>query len=62
MKIIIKIVGTTLETEASCESKIYEVCSDIISGTLEVPDLTEYFRKRFENEAKAWEYQNMVKH
>lgn len=34
----------------------------VIDGFYEIPELTEYFRKRFDNEAKEKEFNSIVQH
>jgi len=44
------------------DSLLELVIKSIIRGKIEVPDLTDYYRKRFDNEAKEQEFNSMVQH
>ncbi len=62
MKAFIKRNGQKESVDLQEDSILLLVTKSIIRGSVEIPELTEHFRKVFENEAKAWEFQNMVQH
>lgn len=62
MKAIINFSEPLEAVQIDLPTNLNGFIKDLISGFYEVPELENYYRRKFEEEAKAWEYQNLVSH